>query len=195
MKIETYDEKGRSIVGMLPAYAGLLGDKSIIAISQEGAYVIKRSVEIARYQRAPPQGYAATFTQGPRHVEDYSGPYRFVRDQINLFKLLPEADDLGRIRPSQYAIEAATQSVFKILEAFDGLPLPSDVSTDRDGAFRIVWENGPRSLELVCQFEEGQRPYIYFSDESEYRITHDFSSQRLARLFGWLKGRASVFPQ
>jgi hypothetical protein len=84
---------------------------------------------------------------------------------------------------------------FRMAGSSAEMPLPEDISADRDGAVRILWERDDRTLELVCPFEAGERAYMYYSDASQYRIAHDLSSQRLARLLCWLKAKSNEFPK
>ena len=115
--------------------------------------------------------------------------------ELELLRKAPEEDDFGRIRPSEAAIEAASEAVRKMSKTPGGLPSPADVSTDRDGAIRILWENEDRALELVCPFDSSQRPYFYYAEGREYTLAHDLSVYRLGRLLAWLAGALGEFPR
>src|SRR5208283_4729737 len=114
--------------------------------------------------------------------------------QLHSLASTPEQDDLGRIRPSETAIAFASSVAFKMLASSTGLEPPADVSTDRDGDVRVVWETGGRTLELVCPYEPSHRAYIYYSDGTQYAVAYDLSVDRIGRLLRWLAGAAFRFP-
>jgi hypothetical protein len=121
--------------------------------------------------------------------------YSEVRRQLELLSTAPETDEFGRVRPSNSAIAAATRVTFSVVQAGLDMPMVEDVSTDGDGAIRILWAMAGRKLELVCPFQPSQRFYWYYSDQESYRIEYEQSFELLRRLVSWLNGRALHFPR
>jgi len=182
-----------------PAYLGTdIAGELILGIGMENAFVIKEAVEIvALYEKALRAGgsLSAIEERASLPTSAYAGTRILIQQQIESLKTLPESDDLGRVRPSQHAIEVAKQVTFRMQQTQSGVSAPEDIFTDRDGAIRILWEMGERTLELVCPFETGEKPYIYFSDGREYRIAQDLSIRRLSRLLAWVNSKESAFPK
>jgi hypothetical protein len=121
--------------------------------------------------------------------------YSEVQRQLAGLRIAPEADEFGRIRPSDSAIAAATRVTFSIVQVGLEMPMVEDVSTDSDGAIRILWTIGGRKLELVCPFQPSQRPYWYYSDAQDFRIEYEQSRDVLRRLVAWLNGKTTAFPR
>jgi hypothetical protein len=112
--------------------------------------------------------------------------YSEIRRQLEGLRNAPEADEFGRVRPSDAAIAAATRLTYAIVQAGLEMPMIEDVSTDSDGAIRILWEEGGRRLELVCPFNPSQRPYWYHSDLRTYAVEYDHSPEAVRALVNWL---------
>jgi hypothetical protein len=103
-------------------------------------------------------------------------------------------DDLGHCKPAAQAVSSAKDFMFRLTQSNLDMKRPTDLFTDRDGSIRASWEVGARTLELVCPSTDA-RPYIYFSNEHEYKIAYDTSTSRLGRLFSWLNGLVCEFPR
>lgn len=56
------------------------------------------------------------------------------------------------------------------MEGGVGFPEALDVGTDHDGAIRVVWENGPRFLELVAPCEDDAAAYFYYSEGDQFGL-------------------------
>src|SRR5205809_228620 len=154
-----------------PAYLGTdIAGEVILGIGKENAFVIKEVVEIvAAYELALREGGSlSAIERAYPPTSAYARVRILIQQQIDSLKTLPEGDDLGRVRPSQHAIESAKQVTFCMLQTQSGVSTPEDIFTDRDGAIRILWESGDRTLELVCPFGASEMPYIYFSNGREY---------------------------
>jgi|SRR5665213_995175 len=121
--------------------------------------------------------------------------YSEVQRQLAALSIAPEADEFGRVRPSDSAIAAARRVTFSIVQAGLEMPMVDDVSTDSDGAIRILWAIGGRKLELVCPFQPSQRPYWYYSDAQDFRIEYEQSRDVVRRLVIWLNGKTTAFPR
>ncbi len=121
--------------------------------------------------------------------------YADILRQVEVWPPSPDSDELGRLGPSDYGTAAAGEIAFRMLESGARLLLPSDISFDRDGAVRIVWEQGDKTLELVCPYEQSQRPYLFYSNDDQHGIAHDLSKTRLNRLLSWLNGKLTEFPR
>jgi hypothetical protein len=150
------------------------------------------SLMIITYQEALQTGRIADVSVSSRFA---SFGYSETLRQISRLGKTREADEFGRVRPSERAIVVASEVAFRMLRSAAGMQPPSDVSTDRDGDIRVVWESGDRTLELVCPYEPSQRPYIFYSDSNEYAIAYDLSVYRLGRLLAWLNGAIHAFPR
>jgi hypothetical protein len=164
--------------------------------SGPGAEILKYMLEGFLYQRALQSESVALFHRAtPRYSRKGSWTaFEVLRRRTDELLRLPEADDLGRVRPSP---SAATRAKAVLFAAFDsGAPLSSEaeVCTDADGAIHILWEIDSRSFELICPFEETDRTYIYFTDDHSHRFAFDLSKIRLRRLFFWLSGWVADFP-
>lgn len=183
---------------ILPAYLGTdLAGVHIIGIGRENAFVVKEAIEIVGlYHRAllaESVSIVEERAQLPRTVQSHV--HTSIQRQLDALKAMPEADDLGRIRPSPHGIRTSNELLFRMAQLETRIEAPADVCTDHDGAIRIVWEKDERTVELVVPFEATGRPYIYFAEGPQYRIAHDLSIYRLGRLHAWLNGRERVFPR
>lgn len=178
----------------LQRYFGTLAaTDEIVGVGHDSIFVIDDSLKIITYREALQTGRVADVSVRMRSASfGYSAT---LRQLGTLAKAVPETDELGRARPSERAIHVASDVAFRMLRSAAGMQPPSDVSIDRDGDIRIVWENGDRTLELVCPYEPSQRPYIFYSDDNEYAIAYDLSVYRLGRLLAWLGDAIPVFPR
>ncbi len=112
--------------------------------------------------------------------------FSLLTGSMRKLRELAESDDFGALRASPRSIKLATQILFPLIER--GLPFPAavDVSTDHDGELRIVWENGPRFLELVVPREVDEAPYFYYSQGKEYDLQRDMALGPVLARFQWL---------
>jgi len=180
----------------LPRYLGATRyDDEIIGVGADSILIIDDSLQMITYCQALRSGSIAAIGIAAHPRRANSLHYSELLRQFATLTRTPEHDDLGRIRPSIAAIEMASEVAFRILRTGSGVSMPADVSVDRDGDLRILWEDGDRTLELVCPFEPARRSYIYYSEGDQYYVAYDLSVYRLGRLFGWLAGRSSRFPR
>jgi hypothetical protein len=98
----------------------------------------------------------------------------------------PESDEFGLKRPTRASIKLAKKTLFPLVQRGFGFPEAVDVGTDHDGAIRIVWENGPRFLELIVPREGDADAYFYYSDEDHYAFERDLKLAALRERFKWL---------
>jgi hypothetical protein len=98
----------------------------------------------------------------------------------------PEADEFGPVRPTTRSVEVARQTLFPLVQRRFRLPEPVNIGTDHDGDLRIVWENGPRALELVVPYEPDAAPYFYYSHGDQYNLQRDLSFEAVGGHFNWL---------
>jgi hypothetical protein len=182
----------------LPAYIGTAAsDAEVVGMANDNNSIIVDQLGMIAYCHALGGGVVSVGSSPdsspiPRvNSLSYSGILRRLTEMSRWI----EADDLGRVRPSEMAAQTAAEVAFRILQTgVGGAELP-DISTDRDGDIRFLWETGERSLELVCPFNQAQRPYIYFSGPDEFAIAYDLSVYRLGQLFAWLHGHSDRFPR
>ena len=181
----------------LHAYFGMDDSGMIHGGSYYSAVVMKNEVDELNYRDALRIKYiSVTSTPQPsRGTEDRLTVYSEIRRQIEALREMPEGDELGLLRPADHAVASATAVIFRMMASTAKLPMPTDISLDRDGGIRTLWENDSRSLELVCPSVRADRPYIYFSDDDDYRIAYDTTAPRLNRLMSWLTGSDSQFPK
>jgi hypothetical protein len=92
-------------------------------------------------------------------------------------------------------LKSAIDVSFRMVLSGARLPTPADVSIDRDGAIRILWEVDDRTLELVCPYAPGQGPYIFYAEGEQHRIAYDLSVGQLNRLLSWLNGASNYLPK
>ena len=159
--------------------------------SPNNASVLRDELSILEYNDALRQGVLSlrTFAQTP-----LSAYVEILRD-LESFPPSEESDELGRLAPSQYGLETARSILFRMLELGAKIPKPKEISVDRDGAVRVLWETEDRAMELVCPYAQNQRPYVFFSDDLEHRIGYELSKILLHRLLSWLNGAATDFPK
>jgi hypothetical protein len=98
----------------------------------------------------------------------------------------PVSDEFGPVRPTDASIERATNTLYPFVKLGFGFPEAVDVGTDHDGAVRIVWENGPRFLELVVPYEHNAPAYFYYSSGNQYNLQHDLALDAVRERFNWL---------
>src|SRR5579864_6589546 len=165
------DAGSQKVLTSLPAYFGTkaAGDE-IVGAGQDSLFIIDQSVELFPYEQAVNSESVST-TEPLRRQEWLA--YGEIQRQLDPLRNMPEEDELGRIRPSDAAVSTAREITLRMLKSAVALPVPGDVSTDRDGGVRILWENVDRVLELICPFEQSQRPYMYYSDGHDYAIAYD----------------------
>jgi len=106
---------------------------------------------------------------------------------INSLAFQVEADDYGLVRPSYHAFKHCLKWILMLAQR-GGLIKPSSITTDPNGAIRIVWESDDREAELVCPSEEDEMPYIYSSSSDEYKTDGDFGPEALMRKIRWAIG-------
>ncbi len=181
----------------VPHYvATLTSTDEIIGIGPDSIVVVGKSLWLYRYvddlaHRRLASAPATVNFPSPIALASYSE----VRRQLDALRNAPEADEFGRVRPSDSAISTATRVTFSMVQAGHDMPMVEDVATDSDGAIRILWTKDNRALELVCPFQPSQRPYWYYSDSRDYRIEYEQSPEVLQRLVAWLNGETSIFPR
>lgn len=105
------------------------------------------------------------------------------QDRLSTLLDYPESDEFGPVRPSSASLSRVTAVLLSLVERGLSLPDALDVGTDHDGAIRIVWENGPRFLELVA---DDAVAYLYYSHGAQYGIQRDLTFSALRQLFNWL---------
>jgi hypothetical protein len=118
---------------------------------------------------------------------------RFSRLTDALWHLLksPESDEFGPIRPTSESVELAINALFPLVQHRFKLPEAVDVGTDHDGGLRIVWENGPRFLELIVPYEHDAAAYFYYSNGDQYDLQRDLTVFALQARFNWLSAGAT----
>lgn len=182
----------------VPSYVAINAVGCVLGVGNDSGSFVDKSNLIRSYREALRSG---SMSQSSGQASEPAmrarlAAYSEIMRELESLRSIPESDDLGRIRPSEHAIGAASKLAFRMAGSSAEMPLPEDISTDRDGAVRVLWEYDDRTLELVCPFEASERAYIYYSDANQYRIAYDLSSpQRLARLLCWLKATSSEFPK
>jgi hypothetical protein len=125
-------------------------------------------------------------------VEVNSAVANFSRltSALNSLLATPEEDEFGRVRPSAAAVARARSVIYPLAKGGLDFPDPVDVGTDHDGDIRIVWENGPRFLELVVPYEDASAGYFYYSEGEHYDLQRDFGLRALRNRFAWLRGKS-----
>jgi hypothetical protein len=177
----------------LPLYVGASAGGDLVGTGPESIQVFQIYLPIADYVASLVVG-SVTNTPGIILRRESFGFSETLRRVLELVSL-PEADDFGRLRPSVQATQTARKILVRMLQSGTTVPMPEEVATDRDGDLRITWENGGRSLELVCPYEGDRRPYIYYSDDRDHEIAYDMAAYRVGRLLSWLLGLIDTFPR
>jgi hypothetical protein len=132
-----------------PAYLGTdIAGEVILGIGKENAFVIKGVEIVAFYESVLRAGGSLSVIEEPAYLPTsaHARVRVLIQQQIDSLKTLAEGDDLGRVRPSQHAIGVAKDVTFRMLQTQSGVSAPEDIFTDRDGAIRILWEAGERTL-------------------------------------------------
>jgi hypothetical protein len=99
---------------------------------------------------------------------------------------LPESDEFGPSRPTLPSTEVAERTLFQLVQGGFSFPEAVDVGTDHDGGLRIVWENGPRFLELVVPHERDAAAYFYYSSGDQYNLQRNLGLDAVRHRFNWL---------
>jgi hypothetical protein len=100
----------------------------------------------------------------------------------------PEADEFGLVRPSSSSVARVKEVLFPLVQRGISFPEALDVGTDHDGAIRVVWEDGPRFLELVAPYEDHAEAYFYYSEGAQFGLQRDLKTDTVRRIFDWLRG-------
>jgi hypothetical protein len=162
----------------LPSYLGTLTGKEMNSV--------KNKIILFRVKGTRPDERMSPETS------ESLGQFSRITAEIENLLDLPVADELGSIRPSSNAVLSAKSTLFPFAQMGFIVPTPLDIGTDHDGAIRIVWENGPRSLELVVPFENDASAYFYYSEGDQYDLQRDLSREATRKLFTWLRGKAQA---
>jgi hypothetical protein len=150
----------------------------------------RRLTSPMKYTEEPPkiQVLAGLFTES---VEESSvataTELAEVLAEINNLAFQVEEDEYGLVRPSYHAFKHCLRLVLTLAQR-GVLAKPSSISTDPNGAIRIVWTSDDREAELVCPSEEGEAPYIYSSSSEKYEIEGDSGPEALMRKIRWAIG-------
>ena len=179
----------------LPVYLGATRVDDKLMSGSDSIFIMDASLQMILYCQALNSESLSLVPMSAQIGRGKSLHYSELLRRLAGFAEAPESDDLGRVRPSGAAIDTASRIAFRIFKAGIEVTVLADVSVDRDGDIRILWERGDRSLELVCPFELSRRPYIYYSEGCQYSLAYDLSAYRLGRLFAWLAGRTDQFPR
>lgn len=177
------------LIADLPSYAAVDADGSkVLGLGRESLYVVVDALDVVRYEAG------VTLTLFSKERSRMTGYGELLRE---IERMVPSdvTDDVGRIGSSDSAKRSAVDIAYRMLRSGADLTTPDDVSVDRDGAIRILWEKENRALELVCPYEPSRRPYIFYSDDVDRRIAYDLSISRLNRLLSWLNQTIAPFPK
>lgn len=190
-------ERDENECAPLPPYFAIDADGNIVGTSYQGAVLMNDEISRVNYIQALKNQCIACISQPKpqQSTERRLVDYNEIREEVQSLLDSPPADEFGPVRPSPDAVMRSQEIILRMISSMADFPRPVDVSSDRDGSIRCLWENGARTLELVCSSEPNVRPYIYFSDQNRYRIAHDMSAPRLSRLVGWLNGSIPEFPR
>jgi hypothetical protein len=126
---------------------------------------------------------------GPAHALDALASFSRLDGALSRLLNAPESDEFGRVRPAPASIKRATNALFPLVQHGFRFPEAVDVGADHDGALRIVWENGPRFLELVVPYEQDAAAYFYYSQGDQYNLQRDLTLDALRERFNWFDGR------
>ncbi len=179
------------LVRDLPPYAAVdAAGSRILGLGMESLYIIGDAVKVIFYH----PGISSPRSSKPNERDRMAGYGELLRE---IERMVPSAatDELGRTGPSDSAKQSTVEIAYRMLRSGADLPIPQDVSFDRDGAIRVLWERENRTLELVGPYEPSQRPYIFYSDDVDHRIAYDLSISRLNRLLSWLNQAIPSFPK
>jgi hypothetical protein len=182
----------------LPSYFGVDSDGGIVGVGIDSAILLRSNFSRLHYVRSVALGeilenVIPIASAGIAANFDVYSNIKGVIEQM--LKESEDEDELGRTKPTAHSATVAKELMFRLTQANPALSVPTDLFADRNGSIRATWEVGPRTLEVVSPSTANDRPYIYFSDDREYKIAYDTSSQRLSRLFSWLNGRVVEFPR
>lgn len=184
---------GRSV----PPYASIDKEERLLG-GEDLVQLIKNNFDIDEYRAGLSGGVVSlrSIHQIPlvSVASDPMAGYDLVLHYLAEMTRSDESDEIGRLGTSEAAIESAQKVAFQMLCTGE-LTIPEDISTDRDGAVRILWGRDNKIIELISPFELNQRPYVYFSDDKQHRVALELSRGRLARLLSWLNGPNTDFPK
>lgn len=106
----------------------------------------------------------------------------------SLQKLQQDNVDDESAKAAPESVSFAMRALFPLVQSGFVLPESADVSVDQDRELRIVWENGPRFLELVVPPEADASAYIYYSQGNDYHLQRDLALDAILERFNWLSG-------
>jgi hypothetical protein len=168
-----------------------------LGLGPESGYTIADAMDLIYYKAGLGAQVISLATAAdlpePTRTRTRMAGYAELRSELEQMTPSTEVDELGRIGPSDYGIKSAIDVSFRMVLSGARLPTPADVSIDRDGAIRILWEVDDRTLELVCPYAPGQGPYIFYAEGEQHRIAYDLSVGQLNRLLSWLNGAQITF--
>lgn len=149
------------------------------------AGLVSEKIAMFRFAQASP---STRF--GRPQLESSEALDHFSKLESALRSLLyqPEADEFGLVRPSSSSVALVKGVLFPLIQRGVSFPETLDVGTDHDGAIRVVWENGPRFLELVAPYEDDAAAYFYYSDGDQFGLQRDLTVDSVRRQFTWLSG-------
>lgn len=166
---------GAAAIETRPAYVEHCQDAAMIA------------ARLSLYKPSQPATESGIMPQTSAALERFST----LEHQLRLLMNSVESDEFGPVRPTPESVGVARKALFQLVQAGFGLPPAVETGTDHDGALRLVWENGPRFLELVVPREDHAAAYFYYSQGDEYNLQRDLSLDGLRQRFNWLTANAA----
>jgi hypothetical protein len=183
---------------VLPSYFGIDVFGTVVGTSsQPGIEILRNMLKGVHYQRALESGSFASLGQTllPYSRKESWSAFEMLSRRTEELLQLPEADELGRVRPSTLAVDRARDVLFTVFASGADLPSRAEVCTDAEGAIRILWDVEYRSLELICPFDQTDRIHVYIANEENHKLAFDLARPRLKRMFSWLSGWTADFPK
>ena len=144
------------------------------------------SEKISRIARPP----SSAGFESLQPLESFKVLSRFSKldNELRSLQREPESDEFGLVRPSSASVARVKEALFPLVQRGVEFPETRDVGTDHDGAIRVVWENGPRFLELVAPCEDDAAAYFYYSEGDQFGLQKDLTADMVRRRFNWLYG-------
>jgi hypothetical protein len=148
--------------------------------------LVSEKILLSRIARPP----SSAGFESLQPLESFEALSRFSKldNELRSLQREPESDEFGLVRPSAASVKRVKEALFPLVQRGVGFPETRDVGTDHDGAIRVVWENGPRFLELVAPCEDDAAAYFYYSEGDQFGLQKDLTADMVRRRFNWLYG-------
>lgn len=106
-----------------------------------------------------------------------------IIQRIRNLPLIDELYDEDERRPSSSTVARAEQIISNAIDAISAANVADLDIHPYNGAIRVIWSRGPRTLKLVVS---SGKSYLYHQDGDAADLSYDLSVESIGRWMCWL---------